>query len=492
MLEIHNSLTGRKEPFIPLVPGEVRMYLCGDTVYDFCHIGHARSKVAFDIVRRYLAWSGYKVTFVRNITDIDDKIIRRAAENNETVTSLTSRFIAAMHEDYDRLGILRPDVEPRATLHIDGIIAMIRALIEKGYAYVATNGDVMYSVAKFGPYGRLSGKKLGDLRAGARVEVDEAKRDPLDFVLWKQSKPGEPSWDSPWGAGRPGWHIECSAMCRDILGTRFDIHAGGMDLKFPHHENEIAQSCAATDDTFAKVWMHNGFVNVDDEKMSKSLGNFFRIRDVIGEPGSTEPQIVRDPEVLRYFLASSHYRGPINYSLENVDQADAALRRLYVALDGITPIAEGIESEATARFRAAMDDDFNTPEAIAVLQGLATAVNRAKAANESSTASRLAGELKALGAVLGLLQSSPRTFLQRKKRVQGSGNVSLPNINIEGNGHTSNEEMDDIRIEELVKLRAAARKEKNFQESDRIRDLLLDQGVMLEDVPGGTTTWRRR
>ncbi len=484
MLQIHNSLTGRKEPFVPLVAGTVRMYLCGDTVYDFCHIGHARSKVAFDIVRRYLAWTGFKVTFVRNITDIDDKIIRRAAERNETIGQLTSFFIDAMHTDYDRLGVLRPDVEPRATEHIGGIIALTQTLIDKGYAYVGSNGDVLYSVAKFEPYGKLSGKKLGDLRAGARVEVDEAKRDPLDFVLWKPAKPGEPSWSSPWGDGRPGWHIECSAMCHDILGTRFDIHAGGMDLKFPHHENEIAQSCAATGDSFANVWMHNGFVNVDDEKMSKSLGNFFTIRTVL------DSGYVRDPEVLRYFLASSHYRGPINYSLDNIEQADAALSRLYLALRGVAPALDAPVGEATARFREAMDDDFNTPEAIAVLQSLATEVNRAKAANEPAVASWLAGELKVLGAVLGLLTSDPAAFL-KKKVVTGSGALAVGAPILSGAGAVAAEGLSDADIDRLVVERTAARKAKDFAESDRIRDLLLAGGIVLEDGASGTA-WRRK
>jgi cysteinyl-tRNA synthetase len=331
MLRIHNSLTGKKEELKPIRPGEIGMYVCGDTVYDFCHVGHARSKVAFDVVRRHLAWSGYRVRFVRNITDIDDKIIRRAAELGEPIETFTARFIQAMHEDYDRLGILRPDEEPRATQHVAGMIALTKTLIDKGNAYVAPGGDVMYSVTSFEPYGQLSGKRLADLRAGSRVEVDEAKRDPLDFVLWKSAKPGEPSWESPWGAGRPGWHIECSAMSHEILGTHFDIHGGGLDLKFPHHENEIAQSCAASGDRFANLWMHNGFVNVDDQKMSKSLGNFFTIRTVL------DSGHVRHPEVLRFFLISSHYRGPINYSLEQIEQADAALGRLYVALREVTP-----------------------------------------------------------------------------------------------------------------------------------------------------------
>ena len=375
-MQIFNSYTGTKEELRPLEPGVVRMYVCGDTVYDYCHIGHARSKIAFDIARRYLQYRGYKVTFVRNITDIDDNIIKRAAENKESVQALTDRFTRAMHEDYDRLGILRPDHEPKATGHIAGMIEMTQQLIDRGYAYVATNGDVMYSVSKFAPYGKLSGRQLSDLRAGARVAIDEAKRDPLDFVLWKRAKPGEPFWSSPWGDGRPGWHIECSAMSLALLGSHFDIHGGGMDLKFPHHENEIAQSCAATGDGFANLWMHNGFVNVDEEKMSKSLGNFFRIRDVL-DSGQ-----VRDPEVLRFFLASSQYRGPINYSLQQLEQADAALSRLYTALRDTNPASSYERGEATQRFEAAMDDDFNTPEAIAALQTLATEINRAKDAND--------------------------------------------------------------------------------------------------------------
>jgi cysteinyl-tRNA synthetase len=478
MLQIHNSLSGRKETFVPLVAGQVRMYLCGDTVYDFCHIGHARSKVAFDIVRRYLTYLGYQVTFVRNITDIDDKIIRRAAENHETMESLTNRFIAAMHEDYDRLAILRPDAEPRATDHIAGIIQLTQTLIDKGFAYVGTNGDVMYSVSRFAPYGKLSGKKLADLRAGARVEVDEAKRDPLDFVLWKRAKSGEPFWPSPWGDGRPGWHIECSAMCHDILGTRFDIHAGGMDLKFPHHENEIAQSCAATNDTFANVWMHNGFVNVDDEKMSKSLGNFFTIRTVL------DSGYVRDPEVLRYFLASSHYRGPINYSLENIDQADAALSRIYGALRGVEVTTKPVATEATARFRQAMDDDFNTPEAIAVLQSLATEVNRAKSQGDGTRAGELAVELVGLGHVLGLLLRSPDEFLHKSRIVP---RATADESQAAGGAV---QRLADAEIAQWVAKRIAARKDKDFKEADRIRDWLQSQGVSLEDSAGGTS-WRR-
>ncbi len=476
MIQIFNSLSGRKEQFKPLAEGAVRMYVCGDTVYDYCHVGHARSKMAFDIVRRYLVYRGLAVTFVRNITDIDDKIIARAAENEESVTALTDRFTKAMHEDYDRLGILRPDHEPKATEHVASIIAMTQRLIDKDFAYVASNGDVMYSVAKFVGYGKLSGKNLSDLRAGARVAVDEAKRDPLDFVLWKRAKPGEPSWDSPWGQGRPGWHIECSAMSYDLLGSRFDIHGGGMDLKFPHHENEIAQSCAATDDSFAQVWMHNGFVNVDNEKMSKSLGNFFRIRDVL------DSGYVRDPEVLRYFLVSSHYRGPINYSLVQIDQADAALGRLYTSLRDLAPAAQVTPSSATQQFEAAMDDDFNTPEALAALQTLATEINKAKSAGEVATANTLAAELLHLGGVLGLLQLAPADFLRKPKLVpfQGEAGLAVPTAAL-----TPGE------IEALIVERRDARRSKNFKRADEIRKELADTGVVLEDKPDGSTEWRR-
>lgn len=463
-MQIFNSMTGRKEALQTFEDNVVRMYVCGDTVYDFCHIGHARSKVAFDIVRRYLQYRGYRVVFVRNITDIDDKIIKRAAENGESIQSLTDRFTKFMHEDYDRLGILPPTHEPKATEHIPGIIAMTQQLIDKGYAYVASNGDVLYSVSKFEGYGKLSGRALEDLRAGARVAVDEAKRDPADFVLWKRAKPGEPFWSSPWGDGRPGWHIECSAMSLDLLGSHFDIHGGGMDLKFPHHENEIAQSCAATGDTFASLWMHNGFVNVDDEKMSKSLGNFFRIRDVL------DSGHLRDPEVLRFFLASSQYRGPINYSLVQIEQADAALGRLYTALRDVTPAGVVQPGEATRRFEAAMDDDFNTPDAIAALQTLATDLNRAKSAGDAATASALAAELKALAGVLGLLQLSPEEFLRK------SAGVSA---------------LSDADIDSLIVARKAARTARNFKEADRVRQQLSDAGIALEDKPDGTTAWRR-
>ncbi|RYG81648.1 cysteine--tRNA ligase, partial [bacterium] len=371
MLRLHNSLSGKLEVFEPIVPGQVRMYVCGITVYDFCHVGHMRMNTVFDVVRRYLESSGYAVTFVRNITDIDDKIIQRAAQNGETVDALTARFIEAMNEDFAALGMKRPTHEPRATQYMAEMIAMIERLIERGHAYVAPGGDVLYSVTSFAPYGQLSGKRIGDLRAGARVEVDDQKRDPLDFVLWKPSKAGEPSWDSPWGAGRPGWHIECSAMSTALLGDWFDIHGGGMDLKFPHHENEIAQTCSASDARFVKYWMHNGFVNVDNEKMSKSLGNFFTVREVLPH--------LRHPEVLRYFLLASHYRGPLNYSQVQLAQADAGLARLYTSLRGLVP-SPSMATTYTVRFRAAMDDDFNTPEAIAVLQTLAREINSARAA----------------------------------------------------------------------------------------------------------------
>ena len=466
MLQLFNTLSGRKEELRPLEPGVVRMYVCGDTVYDYCHIGHARNKIAFDIVRRYLAFKGFKVTFVRNITDIDDKIIQRAAQNGESVQALTERFIAAMREDYDRLGILRPDFEPKATEHIPSIIELTRTLIEKGFAYVASNGDVMYSVSAFGPYGKLSGRQLADLRAGARVAIDEAKRDPLDFVLWKQAKQGEPSWPSPWGNGRPGWHIECSAMTLDLLGTRFDSHGCWLDLKFPPHENEIAQSCAATGDHFATYWMHNGFVNVDNEKMAKSVGNFFLIRDVL------ESGHVRDPEVLRFFLLSSHYRGPINYSLTQIEQADAALSRLYTALRDIEPAATYEPGEATTRFVAAMDDDFNTPDAVAVLQTLAGDINRARSSN-AGAASAMAAELRHLGSVLGILESAPTAFLQKSASKASAAGLT------------------DAAITELIAARQAARKARNFKESDRIRDELTSAGIILEDKPDGNSTWRR-
>ncbi len=481
MLQIHNSLTGRKEAFHPIVPGEVRMYVCGVTVYDFCHLGHARMLIAFDIVRRHLKASGYRVTFVCNITDIDDKIIKRSTENGEPMGALTERFIRAYNEDCAALGIERADHEPRATEYLPQIIAMVVRLVEKGYAYVGGNGDVYYSVAKFEPYGLLSGKRLVDLRAGARIEVDEAKRDPLDFVLWKAAKPGEPAWDSPWGRGRPGWHIECSAMSVDLLGPHFDIHGGGVDLKFPHHENEIAQTCAACDTKFVNVWMHNGFVRVDDEKMSKSLGNFFTVRDVF--------EWVRDPEVVRYLMIGSHYRGPINYTSDSLAQSDAALARMYLALRGVQPATGAPPTVATERFVAAMDDDFNTPVAVAELQSLARAVNTAKAAGRAEEAAAAAGELVTLGARLGLLGQDPETFLRtHPRKLVADAAVG----EFAGEGHAfAAEGLTDEDIERLIAERVAARKSKDFKESDRIRDALASAGVLLEDQPGGRTLWRR-
>ncbi len=463
MIEIHNSLTGRKEPLEPLRPGHVDMYVCGDTVYDLCHMGHARSKIVFDVVRRYLVYRGFEVTFVRNITDIDDRIIQRAAERREEIGTFTERYIAEMHRDYDALGILRPDHEPRATQYVAGMIEMTQTLIEKGYAYPASNGDVMYSVARFAPYGRLSGERLSELRAGERVQVDEAKRDPLDFVLWKRSKPGEPSWPSPWGPGRPGWHIECSVMSQLLLGTRFDIHGGGLDLKFPHHENEIAQSSAASGDEFAKVWMHNGFLTRDNEKMSKSLGNSFTIRDALGR--------VRDPEVIRYFVLASHYRGPVSYSAEQLEQADAALGRLYTALRDVPAAAQSAETEHTERFRRAMDDDFNTPEALAALQTLARELNSSRAGANDARASALGSELRALAGVLGILKLPAEQWFRSAIPAAAT--------------------MSDAEVERLVEARRAARAARNWAESDRIRDELARAGVILEDKPGGKTAWRR-
>ncbi len=466
MLKIHNSLTGEKEEFTPLRPNEVRMYVCGITVYDYIHLGHARMLTVFDLVQRYLRSCGYRVTFVRNITDIDDKIIQRAAENGEDWRGLAERFIAAMHEDCLGLGLQAPDLEPRATDFIAAIIDMTRTLIDKGYAYVAGNGDVMYAVRKFAGYGRLAGRKIDDLRSGARVQIDESKLDPLDFVLWKQAKPGEPSWDSPWGAGRPGWHIECSAMSTQLLGSYFDLHGGGMDLKFPHHEKEIAQSCAACDSPFVRLWMHNGFVRINDEKMSKSLGNFFTVREIL--------KTLRDPEVLRLFLLSSHYRGPINYSQAQLNQADETLSGFYRALldAGAAPgdARDTGHAGAWAQFRAAMDDDFNTPEALAVMQGAARDLNNAKAAGHADAAAGLATALRGMGQMLGVLQQPPAEYLRR-----GVGSVSLA----------------DEAVEQALADRRAARSARNFAESDRIRDRLAVAGILIEDKPGGATGWRR-
>ena len=452
MLKIYNTLAREKQTFVPIVAGKVSMYVCGMTVYDFCHLGHARVMVVFDMVNRWLRASGFDVTYVRNITDIDDKIIKRANENGEDISALTQRFIDAMDEDSAQLGVLRPDIEPRATAYIDGMIQMISALIAKGHAYHADNGDVFYSVNSFADYGKLSGKSLEDLRAGERVEVDNFKRDPMDFVLWKSAKPGEPSWDSPWGKGRPGWHIECSVMGAHHLGQHFDIHGGGQDLQFPHHENEIAQSEAAHDCTFVNYWMHNGFVRVDDEKMSKSLGNFFTIRDVLKK---------YDAEVVRFFILRAHYRSPLNYSDKHLDDAKQALTRLYTALRGVE-VAAKVDASAPAyqAFKAAMDDDFNTPEAMAVLFDLANAFNKTK---DLATAQ----QLKGLANILGLLTRDPEIFMQAG----------------------SSTSIDAQAIEAKIAARAEAKKAKNFAEADRIRQELLVQGIVLEDTAQGTI-WR--
>ncbi len=455
---LYNSLTRRKEVFTPLEPGKVRMYVCGMTVYDYCHLGHARVMVVFDVLARYLRWKGYEVTYVRNITDIDDKIIRRAGEAGVPIETLTERFIEAMHEDERALGCLPPDREPRATHAIDAIIAMIQRLLDKGYAYLGDNGDVYYTVARFRDYGKLSGKKPEELRAGARVEVNEAKRDPLDFVLWKRAKPGEPAWDSPWGPGRPGWHIECSAMSTHCLGAHFDIHGGGADLQFPHHENEIAQSEAATGQPFVDYWVHVGFVRVDREKMSKSLGNFFTIRDLLAKyPG----------EVIRFFILASHYRSPLDFSERSLEQARAALTRLYTTLRGLPETEEGEEGEIwRRRFEAAMDDDLNTPEALAVLFELAKEINRLRD-QDRERAARLAATLRKLGGVLGLLSQDPERFLR-------GGKAGL----------------SDEEIERLIEEREQARKRRDWATADRIRDQLKAQGIVLEDTPQGTS-WRR-
>jgi len=459
MLQIYNSLTRRKAPFTPLKPGKVRMYVCGMTVYDRCHLGHARVLVVFDVVYRYLRRAGFDVDYVRNITDIDDKIIRRAEENGEPIDALTERFIAAMHEDAAALGVLPPSEEPRATAHIPEILDMVERLIDKGHAYAADNGDVYYAVSSFPGYGKLSGKDPRDLRAGARVDVDEAKRDPLDFALWKAAKPDEPSWDSPWGQGRPGWHIECSAMSTCCLGNHFDIHGGGADLQFPHHENEIAQSEGATGEPFVNVWMHNGFVRVNEEKMSKSLGNFFTVREILAR---------YRPEEVRYFILTSHYRSPLNYDDEHLDNARAALMRLYTALRGLPIVELPTALRFRDRFDAAMDDDFNTPEALAVLFDLAREINRLRADDEAAAAV-LGTELRALGHAIGLLGEDPEDYLR---------------------GGTDAEGPSDAEIEALIQRRADARKAKDFTDADRIRDELQAAGILLEDGAGGTS-WRR-
>ncbi|RUR29611.1 cysteine--tRNA ligase [Vreelandella nanhaiensis] len=460
-MQIYNTLTRRKEPFTPLVAGKVSMYVCGMTVYDYCHLGHARVMVAFDVITRYLRHRGYDVTYVRNITDIDDKILKRADENGESITALTERMIDAMHEDEARLNVLPPSQEPRATGHIGDIVAMIETLIEKGFAYPAENGDVYYRVRRFADYGKLNNRQLDDMRSGARVEVDVHKEDPLDFVLWKSAKPGEAHWPSPWGNGRPGWHIECSAMSTCCLGDTFDIHGGGPDLTFPHHENEIAQSEAATGKTYVNTWMHAGAVRVNQEKMSKSLGNFFTIRDVLAE---------HDPEVVRYLLVASHYRSAINYSVDSLVEARKSLTRLYTALEGVASDSSGQTNDVAdtyrERFTTAMDDDFNTPEALAVLFELAREVNRAKS-EAPDNALPLAAALKQFAGVLGLLQQSPQIFLKGSQQ-QG---VAL----------------SEAVIEEKIAQRQAAKANKDFAQADAIRDELAALGIILKDSREGTT-----
>ena len=454
-LRIHNTLTRALEPFSPLEPGHVRMYVCGMTVYDLCHLGHARSMVAFDIVQRWLKASGLRVTYVRNVTDIEDKIIKRALENGETIRALTDRMVEALHQDADALGIERPSLEPRAMDYVPQMLSIIKTLQSKGLAYQASNGDMNFAVRKFPGYGQLSGKSLDQLQAGERVAVDDGKEDPLDFVLWKSAKPTEPDdakWPSAYGVGRPGWHIECSAMGCELLGESFDIHGGGADLQFPHHENEIAQSQGASGKPMAQVWMHNGFINIDNEKMSKSLGNFFTIRDVLK---------VFEAETIRFFVVRSHYRSPLNYSDVHLNDARGALKRLYTALSLVKPddVAIDWSNPFAQRFQAAMNEDFGTPEAVAVLFDLASEVNR-------SMSSQMAGLLKALGGVLGLLQDDPQRFLQ------------------------AGSEVDESAIQAQIAERAAAKAAKNFAEADRIRQELTAMGILLKDAPTGTT-WER-
>ncbi len=453
MLRIYNSLAREQQDFVPIRAGEVRMYVCGMTVYDYCHLGHARVMVVFDTVRRWLRASGYRVTYVRNITDIDDKIIRRAVENREGIDQLTARFIAYMDEDAAALGVEKPDFEPRATQYVPQMLQMIGRLEGNGLAYRAADGDICFPVRKFPGYGALSGKSLDELRAGERVDVDAGKQDPLDFALWKRSKPGEPSWPSRWGEGRPGWHLECSAMSCALLGEHFDIHGGGQDLQFPHHENEIAQSEGANGTRFVNYWMHNGFVRVDDVKMSKSLGNFFTVREILK---------LFDPEVVRFFILRAHYRSPLNYADAHLHDARQALARLYTALKSLPRAQQAVDwSEPHAReFREAMDDDFNTPEAVAVLFELANEVNRGRA--------DLAPQLRALGALLGLLQREAQEFLR-------AGPAGA---------------LDDAEIERRIAERAALKKQRDYAAADRIREELAAAGVVLEDGPGATT-WRR-
>ncbi|MBY0545593.1 MAG: cysteine--tRNA ligase [Gammaproteobacteria bacterium] len=457
MLQIYNSLTKQKEPFHPIEPGKVQLYVCGLTPYDYTHIGHGRTYAVFDVITRYLRYQGLDVTYVRNFTDIDDKIIQRAQENNEPYQELTARYIGAMREDMAALGILPPDREPLATEYIAQMQSIILVLLDKGYAYVGENGDVYYHVQRFADYGKLAHKTLKDLQAGARVSIVEAKENPLDFVLWKQAKPGEPHWESPWGKGRPGWHIECSAMTQQCLGNHFDIHGGGADLKFPHHENEIAQSEAANDEKFANYWIHTGMVNVNQEKMSKSLGNFFTIREVLNE---------YRPEVIRYFLISSHYRSPVNYSQESLENATAALTRFYTAMRGVPEVLVPPDSIYEQRFNEAMDDDFNTPVALAVLFDLVHDINRDREQDPTYTA-ELVAILRRLAGVLGVLQEDPVVFLRG------------------GSDAHSHQNIDD-----LVAARDEARLNKNWAEADRIRQQLSDLGILIEDTPEGTL-WRK-
>jgi cysteinyl-tRNA synthetase len=457
MLQIYNTLTRQKEAFKPLVAGKVGMYVCGITIYDYCHVGHARTYVSFDVMNRFLRHSGFDVTYVRNITDVDDKIIKRANENGEAIDALTVRMTKAMHEDFDALNMLPADIEPTVTGHMDEIIAMIERLIEKKHAYVASNGDVHFDVSTFEQYGALSQQDLDMLQAGARVDVAEGKDDPLDFVLWKKAKVDEPSWSSPWGEGRPGWHIECSAMSNKHLGAHFDIHGGGSDLQFPHHENEIAQSCCATGEKYVNTWIHTGMVQVNKEKMSKSLGNFFTLRDVLKE---------YDRESVRFFLINGHYRSQLNYSTENLEQARAAMERIYTALRGVEVIETSLENDFVARFNTAMNDDFNTPEALPVIFELAKEINRLKD-EDVNQAGQLAFILKTLGEILGIAQQDPESFLQ---------------------GEQADDEVAEI--EALILQRNQARADKNWALADEARDKLTAMGVVLEDS-AGKTTWRK-
>ena len=460
MLYIHNSLTKQKELFIPIVPGKVKLYVCGMTVYDFCHVGHARVMVVFDVVTRYLKANGYEVNYIRNITDIDDKIIARANEKNETIQELTERFISEMHHDEDALGVERPDEEPKATESIEEMLVMIETLISKSLAYTALNGDVYYDVSKFPNYGKLSGRNIDELRAGERVAVNEAKNDPMDFVLWKAAKPGEPAWESPWGRGRPGWHIECSAMSAHCLGEHFDIHGGGLDLQFPHHENEIAQSEGAHGCQSVNYWMHNGFVRIDDEKMSKSLGNFFTVREVLKQ---------YQAEVVRYFILTSQYRSPLNYSDEQLEQAKNSLTKFYSSLRGIEADKSVIwqnNEEYGLRFKAAMDDDFNTALALSVMADVRQALNKLLEQGSLEQQGYLAGLLHSFGDVLGLFQQDTETFFDSDKG-------------------------DDVElIKSLITARNKARDDKDWVKADQVRDELKARGIILEDA-AGKTVWRR-